>query len=366
VKRRSVLFLATGSPGNIRPMLAAARACAQAGLRVHCATNRLWERWVISHGVQWRLLSPLVEAYITHGATYPDLAEAFSSQSGAQALLLRVRDVWRNDDAKRELHALFHDVALIVACSALPRIRTAADALNIPYIGISRYGRQAFRSENRQGALLYASSSVLLDPDVVQSPLERITGEWVLPTEQAIPAPLRRFVQVNQPYIIVTHGAFLSSSAQSVVQQSVAAARSLGLRVIALQPSDATTLQSDAETLVWHHGLSHQKIFAGAACVIHPGGAGTTHRVARAGVPSLPIPLQRSDAYWAMRALQVQLTGYVLRADSLTQRTLSDAIAHMTTDVTYRFRSRNFAMQMANEQGLQQMLSIVEPYVGAA
>ena len=366
MNRRSVLFVATGSPGNIRPILAAARACAEAGLRVYCATNRIWERWVNSHGVQWRSLSPLVEAYILHQATYPDLPEAHIHHSGIQVLQLRIRDFWRSDAAKRDLQHLFHDVSLIVCSAALPRIRALAESMSLPCIGVSRYGGHLPETKNRHHPLLYASSSVLIDPDVVQSPLERITGEWLLPNDDSMPAPLRRFIHVNQPYIIVTHGAFLSAFAQKVVAQCVAAARSMGLRVIALQPSDSTYLQSDAETLVWHHGLSHQQIFAGAACVIHPGGAGTTHRIARAGVPSLPIPLQRSDEYWAARTLQVQLTGYVLRPEALTQRALSDAIAHMTTDVTYRFHSRNFAMQMAKENGLEHMLSIVRPYIGAS
>jgi UDP:flavonoid glycosyltransferase YjiC (YdhE family) len=140
----------------------------------------------------------------------------------------------------------------------------------------------------------------------------------------------------------------------------------MGMRCLILMPADLETVKSDEQTMTWSGPLTHQQVIAGAACVIHPGGAGTTHRVVRAGVPGLAIPLQTSDLYWARRALQVQLSVTVLHPNELTMPVLSDALAHLVTDVSYRHRSRLLATQMDAECGIDQMLSVVQPYLGVS
>lgn len=366
MNRRFVLFVATGSSGNMRPMVAAARRCAEHGLHVICASNALWERWIRSHGVHWRALPQHVESHITHGATYPDIPEAQSAVSGVRSLRAKFRHIQEQDAARNAFKMLLENVALVIHPASLSRIRGLADEIGIPSIGVSRSGRGAERRQDRMTPLLYAVSPALLEPQVVQSPLEKVCGEWLLPNEAPIPASLGRFMRVNQPYVIVTHGAFLAPAAMRVVHLTVTAAHALGMRVLALMPSDVTSLQSSPETLVWHQGLPHDEVFAGAACIVHPGGAGTTHRAVRAGVPSLPIPLYPSDTFWAERAFRVQLTSTRLHVDTISVSTVSDALAHTITDVVYRYNSRTLAMQMAQEQGLENLLHVVRPYLGAS
>jgi len=150
------------------------------------------------------------------------------------------------------------------------------------------------------------------------------------------------------------------------VQLAARCVRDLGMRCLILMPADLETVKSDEQTMTWSGPLTHQHVIAGAACVIHPGGAGTTHRVVRAGVPGLAIPLSQSDMYWAQRALQVQLTIAVLQPNEVTTSSLSDALAHLVTDVSYRHRSRLIATTMAAEHGLDQMLTVVQPYLGVS
>ena len=365
MNRRFVLFVATGSPGNIRPMLAAARACTARGLPAICASNPLWERWIRSHGVQWRALPQHVEAHITHGARYPDTSEGQVRRSSVASLRMALRDRMERDSARQAFHILIEDVALVVHHATLQRIRGLSEAVGVPALGVSRTGTMSLPPRERRSPSLYAAAPAFLGADVVQSPLEKVCGEWLLPTDSTLPAPLDRFVRVNQPYIIVTHGAFLGSAASHVARTAVVAAHGLGMRVLALMPSDTTYLQSNPETLVWHYGLHHDAVIAGAACVVHPGGAGTTHRSARAGVPSLPIPLHESDVYWAERAFRVQLTSTLLDSATLSVATVSDALAHTTTNVTYRYNSRALALQMAQEHGLEQLIAVIRPYLGS-
>jgi vancomycin aglycone glucosyltransferase len=265
-----------------------------------------------------------------------------------------------------ELTQLLADASLIVCQHPLQRVATHADALGIPCITVSRYGTPPSSGGERDRPVLYAASPALSDPAVVQTALQRITGEWLLPEPEALAAPLERFVRVNLPYVIVTHGAFLGASAQRVVQMAATCVRDLGMRCLILMPADLETVKSDEQTMTWSGPLTHQHVIAGAACVIHPGGAGTTHRVVRAGVPGLAIPLYPTDAYWARRALQVQLTLAVLQPNEVTTSSLSDALAHLVTDVSYRHRSRLIATKMAAEHGLDQMLTVVQPYLGVS
>ena len=364
MNRQSVLFVATGSPGNIRVYIAAARACVAAGVPVVCCTNRLWERWVRSHGVPWRELPAEVETYICADVSYPDIPESSIEIPYHARILRQLRNGSVRATAEPQLIAVLRDAALIVCSSSFARVAKQADTLGIQSIGVTRFGAPLTHEDGRQRPVLFASSSVLAEPAMVQSALQRITGEWLLPESEVLPGPLERFMRVNTPYIIITHGAFLGAPAQTVVQHAVSCAQDLGMRSLVLLPSDDTTIRSDAQTFAWHGPLSHQQVIAGAACVVHSGGAGTTHRVLRAGVPGLAIPLKQSDEYWAHRALQVQLTVSVMKPNELTKSLLSDALAHMLTNVSYRYRSRALATQMSGERGVEQMLSVIQPYLG--
>ena len=366
MNRRFVLFIATGSPGNIRPMIAAARACRVAGIPVMCSTIPLWEHWVRAHGVPWRALSAGVATLLTADLRYPDVAHDLGSRSVITKLRTRLAVSRALTLFSNELTQLLADASLIVCQHPLQRVATHADALGIPCITVSRYGTPPSSGGERDRPVLYAASPALSDPAVVQTALQRITGEWLLPEPEALAAPLERFVRVNLPYVIVTHGAFLGASAQRVVQMAATCVRDLGMRCLILMPADLETVKSDEQTMTWSGPLTHQHVIAGAACVIHPGGAGTTHRVVRAGVPGLAIPLYPTDAYWARRALQVQLTLAVLQPNEVTTSSLSDALAHLVTDVSYRHRSRLIATKMAAEHGLDQMLTVVQPYLGVS
>ena len=366
MNRRFVLFIAMGSPGNIRPMIAAARACRVAGIPVVCCTIPIWEHWVRAHGVPWRAISAGVATLLTGDLRYPDVAHDPASRSVYSKLRTLMVVSRAQTLFSIELTQLLADASLIICHHALRRVATHADVLGIPCITVSRYGTPSAAGGQRDRPVLYATSPALSDPAVVQTAMQRITGEWLLPEPEALAAPLARFVRVNLPYVVLTHGAFLGASAQRVMQMAATCVRDLGMRCLVLMPADLETVKSDEQTMTWSGPLTHQQVIAGAACVIHPGGAGTTHRVARAGVPGLAIPLQPSDLYWARRALQVQLSVAVLHPYELTMPVLSDALAHMVTDVSYRHRSRLLATQMAAERGLDQMLTVVQPYLGAS
>ncbi len=47
--------------------------------------------------------------------------------------------------------------------------------------------------------------------------------------------------------------------------------------------------------------LDHRALFPHAALVVHHGGAGTTHTVVAAGVPSVVVPHVGDQRYWADR-----------------------------------------------------------------
>jgi UDP:flavonoid glycosyltransferase YjiC (YdhE family) len=366
MNRRFVLFIATGSPGNIRPIIAAARACRVAGIPVMCCTIPLWEHWVRAQGIPWRAISAGVTTLLTGDLRYPDVVHDQGSRSVVTQLRTRLAVARARTIYSNELTQLIADASLIVCHHAHQRVTMHADALGIPCIMVSRYGTPPKSGIQRDCPVLYATSPALSDPAVVQNALQRITGEWLLLEPEALAAPLERFVRVNLPYVVVTHGAFLEAAAQRVVQMAATCVRDLGMRCLILMPADLETVKSDEQTMTWSGPLTHQHVIAGAACVIHPGGAGTTHRVVRAGVPGLAIPLQASDQYWAQRALQVQLSVAVLQPHELTIPVLSDALAHLVTDVSYRHRSRLLATQMAAEHGLDQMLTVVQPYLGVS
>lgn len=365
VSQRTIVFIALGSAGNRRPFVAAALACRAAGFSVRCLTTPPWQQWLQQLGIPVTLLSAQAAAMLSQGADYPDIPES----AVAVGRLGRLR-LWYGGFAHRttvatELARHFADAAAVVASVGLPALRRVLADWDIPVIWVSRAGIPADTSLVH-APVLGISAPTLYPAVMPQVPLHRVIGEWLLPESDGLPAPLERFVRVNRPFVVMLHGAYHSAESRAVTTLAVSCAHDLGLRALVVWPEDDDTLASDEQTFVWNHSVSQQRVLAAAAAVIHPGGAGTTHRVVRAGVPSVPVALCASDQVWAEHSLRVQLTPAFLTAQRLSRTALSDALAHCVTDVSYRYRARALATQMASDHGLEQLAAVLRPYTGTA
>lgn len=110
----------------------------------------------------------------------------------------------------------------------------------------------------------------------------------------------------------------------------------------------------------------HAALFPRTAGVVHHGGSGTTHTVARAGVPQLVMPQIADQHYWGHRVQQLALGPAPLPAKKATAVSLARALCELTGDVTYGCAARRVAQRVAEDRGVAAAVEIIERQVEGA
>ncbi|MFC9492720.1 glycosyltransferase, partial [Streptomyces hydrogenans] len=100
------------------------------------------------------------------------------------------------------------------------------------------------------------------------------------------------------------------------------------------------------------------------AAVVHHAGAGTTAAVLRAGVPTVPVPVQFDAAFWASRLTALGTAPAVVPLRRLASAPLAEALRRATGDAAHRTRARALADRLALEDGVAPVLAALDRLPG--
>lgn len=107
---------------------------------------------------------------------------------------------------------------------------------------------------------------------------------------QALPAPLRDFLDQGERPIVFTPGSG-NLHAHDYFVQAQQAAGQLNRRAIFLTPYREQIPQQLPDTIYWQDYVPLSSLLPQVALLVHHGGIGTTAEALRAGVPQLVVPL---------------------------------------------------------------------------
>ena len=79
------------------------------------------------------------------------------------------------------------------------------------------------------------------------------------------------------------------------------ALRTAGLRGVIQQGWAGLAARGDDDDVITVGDVPHAVLFPRTAAVVHHAGAGTTAAVLRAGVPTIPVPVQFDGFFWSAR-----------------------------------------------------------------
>jgi UDP:flavonoid glycosyltransferase YjiC (YdhE family) len=223
--------------------------------------------------------------------------------------------------------------------------------------------REIFGTRNRGGPapqfpILYGFSRHLVRRPDDWPDTHRVCGHWPLPPYPwQAPDDLLEFLSRGPPPIYVGFGAVAAVIRRRRLHEIIAAVA--GRRALFFpgwSDIDAGMLPGNFFVL---GNTPHAWLFPHTCMVIHHGGAGTSHTAARAGVPSIPLPVAVDQFFWAGRLAAVGVAPPFVRATRIDARSLGRMIEFAERD-SVRERARELGVAMAAEDGVACAVRAIE------
>lgn len=214
-----------------------------------------------------------------------------------------------------------------------------------------RRGLGRFRAVWNDVPVIYGYSPALLPTPRDWHANVRACGDWHLEEEGwTPPADLLAFLDAGEPPVYVGFGSMVGT--EDLLR---AVLDGLTGRRVVVNPG-----WSGVDPAAWGHDQQavhvvgptpHSWLLPRCAAAVHHCGAGTTHAVARAGIPSIPVPFAADQPFWARRLAQLGIASDPLDRRHVTADDVR-AAATVLDDVQVRGRARRIADRMAAEDSI--------------
>ncbi|MGW3402374.1 glycosyltransferase [Streptomyces zhihengii] len=221
--------------------------------------------------------------------------------------------------------------------------------------GLAAPGRS--RSRRLRAVLHGYSALVVPRPRDWPAGLE-VAGYWWPPGGGQLPPRLEEFLAAGPPPVFVGLGSATVPDPERVSRDIVTALRAAGVRGVVQR--GWAGLDAGGDDILTVGDVPHSLLFPRTAAVVHHAGAGTTGAALRAGVPSVPVPVQFDAAFWASRLTALGTAGAALPLRRLTAGALADAVRRTTADEARRDRARALAGRLAAEDGIAPVLAALD------
>ena len=204
---------------------------------------------------------------------------------------------------------------------------------------------------------------VACSPSIIEVPADlpstsRVTGAWIDPRPPAaLPAEVERFLEAGDAPLLVTFGSMASDAAAAHAAIVTSALATTGQRAIV---QGLPVRASD--TILPVGALDHRALMPRTQAVLHHGGAGTTHAVVAAGVPSIVVPHVGDQRYWADRLHRLGVAPMPIAPHELTVDRLVERLAAVDEEGMHA-RAGDLARQVRAETGVETAVAAVSASV---
>lgn len=222
------------------------------------------------------------------------------------------------------------------------------------------------RGNDRSPPVLYAFS-----PRVVPRPGDwpdeaHVTGYWFSEdgADWEPPEELVRFLEAGPPPVGIGFGSTVTEDRERLSAVVLEALSLSGQRgVIAGRGLHAEAPAAD----VFHiDHVPYRWLFPRAAAVIHHGGAGTTAKGLRAGIPNIVVPFTSDQPFWGRRVHDLGAGPRPVPAARLSAEKLAEAIVAATNDSDMRQRAESIGAGIRAEDGVGEAVRLIGWYLSNA
>ncbi|MCD8267011.1 MAG: glycosyltransferase [Parabacteroides sp.] len=229
---------------------------------------------------------------------------------------------------------------------------------------IDNFGREAGRNSNN--FLMYSQYLGHTDPDWDRNFRWRIGGYCfndAFTYDEEAYQELMAFIRKEQtPVIFFTLGSCTAKDRNRFCEMllHVCQRQKYRLAVGSGWAKTGESLQGNEQMFLMQKPIPHHLIFPHCDAVIHHGGSGTTHSVARAGKPQLITPLLLDQPYWAYRVQQLGLGPERVKIKNVSEKELEGKICDLVNNQGYKKNAAAVGEQIRSENGLESLCQYIE------
>jgi UDP:flavonoid glycosyltransferase YjiC (YdhE family) len=261
----------------------------------------------------------------------------------------------------RSLGTVGNHLGGLAVTTAVDRVFTQAMRRLRTRHGMALPGAGALRRahERARWPVLHGFSELVVPRPRDWRPGLEIAGYWWPHDTRTLPGELEEFLAAGPAPVFVGLGSATVPDPEHLSGEIVRALRAAGLRGV-IQQGWAGLAAADADDVITVGDVPHALLFPRVAAVVHHAGAGTTAAVLRAGVPTVPVPVQFDGGFWAARLVALGTAPRAVPLRRLTAGTLAPVLHRATTDPAYRDRAQALARRLAQEDGVAPVLAALD------
>lgn len=209
--------------------------------------------------------------------------------------------------------------------------------------------------------MLFGYSPTVLPKFADGGPTQHVTGYWFLDSDPAWqpPAALADFLAVGPPPVYVGFGSMNSRDPAAMTTLVIAALRRANRRGVLLTGWGGMRTATRSDDMFPIDAAPHDWLFPRMAAVVHHGGAGTTAAGLRAGVPSILVPFGADQPFWGRRVHALGVGPAPIPLKHLTAARLADAIVAATTDDAMIHRAAEIGQCIRAEDGIGRAVALI-------
>ncbi len=401
-----VVFVASGTRGDVQPYLAVARALQASGVPVRVASHEQFRPWVEAQGLPYAALSdnpsewlartptlfsaPPSPRVLRNSLAYLSTARDMTAQlmtsaaracAGASAIVAGLSSLWAGSVAEAAnvpviwaflqpltpTRAFASSVWPLRHANAFARRASyaAVDAASWwPWRGVvDRWRRgQSLPALGSRGMLhwLHERGDTILNGfsrHLVAAPDDwpagtRPAGFWFAETPLGLDDATERFLAAADDVVYFGTGAGSAMDPPALLTLAHDALLRLNARAVVNVHGAERVPEAFRPRMHAVRDVPHAALFPRLRAVAHHGGAGTTAEAARAGVPAVVLPVFADQFFWAERVHAAGIAPAPIPQRRLSRSGLAAALRIALEDAPMRSRARALAERVRGEDGI--------------
>ncbi|MFF2576494.1 glycosyltransferase [Streptomyces goshikiensis] len=237
-----------------------------------------------------------------------------------------------------------------------PAVARLRERLQLPPLTATR---MRWRQDRAGWPVLHGFSTALVPRPSDWRAHLAVTGCWwpYFDASRRLPAELENFLAAGPPPVLVGFGSMAAGHGERLSEIAVQALRGAGLRGV-LQ-SGSAGLVADGDDILTIGDVPHGPLFPWLAAVVHHAGAGTTAAAARAGIPSVTVPIAADQPFWAARLAAIGAAPAPIPFRSLTADRLTHALITAVREPSHAKAATAAARHMSTEDAAGSVVTAV-------